>query len=134
MTMTQHGMFIWNELITEDLATCGSFYSDLFGWERTETDAGPLGTYTVFRSADRDVAGMMKPTAKDYAGSPPPRWLGYIAVDDADAVAAKAVELGGIVHEPPNDIPGVGRIAMFSDPSGALVYVMQPAEPPAPEA
>jgi hypothetical protein len=31
LTMSEHGTFIWNELVTEDLATCGSFYSDVFG-------------------------------------------------------------------------------------------------------
>ena len=130
--MTVHGTFIWNELVTEDLVECGRFYSDLFGWEQNEVDAGPLGTYTVFSSGGKDVAGMMKPTAADYAGSPPPRWIGYVAVENADAVAARAAELGGSVLEPPRDIPDVGRITMFTDPSVALVYAMQPVETPAP--
>lgn len=126
--MSDDGTFIWNELITEDPERSGRFYSETFGWERSESDAGPLGTYTVFRRCGRDVAGMMKPTARDYAGSPPPRWNGYIAVDDVDATAAAVERLGGTVMEPPHDIPGAGRIAMFQDPGGAIVYVMQPAE------
>ncbi len=69
---------------------------------------------------------MMNPTARDYAGSPPPRWIGYIAVADADAITAQVSDLGGTVLEEPHDIPGVGRISMFTDPTGALVYVMQP--------
>jgi predicted enzyme related to lactoylglutathione lyase len=58
---------------------------------------------------------MMKPTASDYAGSPPPRWVGYIAVEDAGAIAAKVTSSGGSVLMAPHDIPGVGRLAMFSD-------------------
>ncbi|WP_238586202.1 VOC family protein [Rhodococcus rhodochrous] len=69
---------------------------------------------------------MMNPTARDYAGSPPPRWIGYIAVADADATAAKVAELGGKVLEELHNVPGVGRITMFTDPTGALVHVMQP--------
>lgn len=41
---------------------------------------------------------------------------GYITVADADATDAKVSELGGRVLEEPRDIPGVGRIGMFTDP------------------
>lgn len=127
--MTRPRTFIWNELLTDDQPTAGEFYSQLFGWERYEVDAGDLGTYTVFQIDGDDVAGMMNPTARDYAGSPPPRWIAYIAVNDADEVAGQVTALGGTVLEPPNDVPGVGRICMFKDPVGALVYVMQPEQP-----
>ena len=40
------------------------------------------------------------------------------AVDDADAVAAKAIELGGRVLVPPFDAPWV-RMAVIADPQGA---------------
>jgi predicted enzyme related to lactoylglutathione lyase len=113
--MSESNTFIWNELVTADQASAGPFYSELFGWERQEIDAGPLGTYTVFRLRGRDVAGMMNPTARDYGASPPPRWIGYIAVDDADRIAAQVPKLGGTVLEPPHGIPGVGRICMFQD-------------------
>lgn len=120
--------FIWNELVTPDQQIAGQFYGELFGWERHEVDVGPLGTYTLFRHDGRDVAGMMNPTARDYAGSPPPRWIGYIAVADVDAITAQVPGLGGTVLEAPHDVPGVGRISVFTDPPGALVYVMQPVD------
>ncbi|AOT04924.1 VOC family protein [Arthrobacter sp. U41] len=124
--MNEPGTFIWNELVTPDQQIAGTFYSELFGWDRHEVDAGPLGTYTLFRRNGQDVAGMMNPTPRDYAGSPPPRWIGYIAVADVDAIAGHVRGLGGTVLEEPHDIPEVGRICMFTDPTGALVYVMQP--------
>lgn len=124
--MTGTAKFIWNELITEDLDTCGQFPSAVFGSERTETYSGPLGLYTVFRANGEDVAGMMRPTASDYAGSTPPRRNGYRAVTKADEATATAERMGGKNLEPPHNIPGVGRIAIFTDSSGALVYVMQP--------
>ena len=40
------------------------------------------------------------------------------AVDDADATAAKATELGGKVIVPPFDAPWV-RMAIINDPQGA---------------
>jgi hypothetical protein len=129
--MTEPGIFLWNELLTDDQPIAGAFYSKLFGWQRREIDAGPLGTYTLFQRDGRDLAGMMNPTARDYAGSPPPRWIAYIAVDDAAKTAARVADLGGTVLEPPNHVPGVGTICMFQDPVGALIYVMEPEQAPA---
>lgn len=128
--MPEPGTFMWNQLVTDDQATAGTFYSELFGWKRNEVDAGPLGTYTVFQQGGQDVAGMMNPTARSYGHSPPPRWTAYIAVENTDAVAERVTELGGTILEPPHDIPGVGRVCMFEDPVNALIYVLQPATPP----
>jgi predicted enzyme related to lactoylglutathione lyase len=44
------------------------------------------------------------------------------AVDDADAAAAKATELGGKVLVPPMDAPYV-RLTVLSDPQGAVFSV-----------
>jgi predicted enzyme related to lactoylglutathione lyase len=71
----------------------------------------------------------MNPVAADYGASPPPKWIAYIAVEDCDATAARAAELGGTVVEPPQSIPGVGRISLLKDAVGALIYVMQPESP-----
>lgn len=66
--MPEPGTFMWNQLVTDDQATAGAFYSELFGWKRNEIDAGPLGTYTVFQHGGEDVAGMMNPTAPGPTG------------------------------------------------------------------
>jgi hypothetical protein len=128
--MTTANTFIWNELLTVDEAGAREFYRELFGWHCREVDAGSFGIYTLFQIDGRDVAGMMRPTAHDYAGSPPPRWIAYIAVDDASEIATRVRTLGGTVLEGPDDVPGVGRVCMFTDPTGALVYVIQPASSP----
>ena len=113
-------------MLATDQAAAGDFYSALFGWQLRTVDAGPFGIYTLFQIDGRDVAGMMNPQAQDYTGLAPPRWIAYIAVDDADAIASRVVDLGGTVLETPQDVPGVGRICMFADPGGAHVYAMQP--------
>src|SRR5205085_5782217 len=58
-----------------------------------------------------------------------PVWLGYIHVDDVDAEVARTEADGGKVTMPATDIPGVGRMAMVSDPQGAPFYVMKPTPP-----
>ncbi len=124
--MKRQSTFIWNELITKDQRISGDFYNQLFGWERKEVDAGPLGTYTIFRQNDKDVAGMMNPTI-DYTRKLGARWYAYISVDDIDAYTARAKELGGTLIAGPDDIPGVGRVCLLADPTGALVRLMQPS-------
>ena len=49
----------------------------------------------------------------------PPHWSVTFAVDDADAAAAKAAELGGTVLAPPMDAPFV-RFTVLRDPQGAV--------------
>lgn len=44
----------------------------------------------------------------------------YVAVDDVDANAKLAKELGGIVIKEPSDIPNTGRFAIIQDPTGAV--------------
>ncbi len=127
--MPTHGTFMWNELVTHDQRKSGIFYSDLLGWSRHEVNAGPFGTYTTFRQNGEDVAGMMNPTI-EYTRSRPPAWYAYIAVDDVDACAARAVELGGQIIAAPADVPGVGRACMIADPAGGTVRLITPAAKP----
>jgi hypothetical protein len=57
----------------------------------------------------------------------PSHWSLYIGVDDADASAARVVELGGSVARPPEDTP-YGRIAEITDPNGAALKIVAPNE------
>ncbi len=125
--MPESTTFFWHELVTSDQQACGQFYSDLLGWGRRTVDAGPLGTYTIFQRGDKDVAGMMNPTI-EYTRSRPPAWYNYIAVEDVDACAARVEQLGGRLIVAPEDVPGVGRVCMLADPTGATVRLMKPFE------
>lgn len=127
--MAKGGRILWNELITDDQKACGDFFTGLLGWQRKEVDAGPMGTYTLFQVGGEDVAGMMNPVT-EFSKGRPPFWSAYIEVDDVDACAAKAEELGGKVIAIPADIPDVGRVCMITDPSGAPVCLITPASGP----
>jgi predicted enzyme related to lactoylglutathione lyase len=58
----------------------------------------------------------------------PPHWNNYVSVEDADVVARRAQELGGIVFAGPLDVLSAGRMAAISDPQGAMVIAWQPDE------
>jgi uncharacterized protein len=81
-------------------------------------DMGEMGTYTIFsRGEEQDVGGCMRTPPGVEA---PPHWLVYIGVDDVDATAARAKELGATVFQESTDIPEVGRFAVVQDPAGAV--------------
>ena len=120
--------FIWNELITTDQKKSGEFYSQLFGWQLKEVDAGPLGTYTIFQQCGEDVGGMMNPSI-DYTQKLGARWYAYVKVPDIDRAIIRAQELGGTLIAGPDDIPGIGRVCLLADPTKALIRLMQPTPP-----
>jgi predicted enzyme related to lactoylglutathione lyase len=84
--------------------------------------AMPGMPYTIVSAGGEQVAGMMAmaPQAK----GTPPFWGVYVSVDDVDATAKKAQQLGGAILVPPTDIPTVGRFAVLKDPQGAMLSVI----------
>ena len=118
------GTFCWNELVTPDPGASKSFYSELLGWSSDDLDMGEMGTYTIFRKGEQQVAGMMVMVGEQWQGVPP-HWMSYVAVDDVDASTARVEELGGKVCVPPTDIPNVGRFSVITDPTGATVSLFK---------
>jgi hypothetical protein len=64
-----------------------------------------------------DVVASINPIPDDQPDTPA-HWSVTFAVDDADATAARASELGGYVIVPPFDAPWV-RVTVIADPQGA---------------
>jgi predicted enzyme related to lactoylglutathione lyase len=115
------GTFCAVDLATPDPAGAKEFYGSLFGWE-TEDVPGPDGTtYTLARLGGDVVAGLFEQREP----GEPPRWVSYVSVEDADAAARKASELGGEVIQEPSDILDAGRTAVVRDPAGAALAVWQ---------
>ena len=121
--MSEQNPFIWQELVTPNQEKSGAFFSKLFGWSLKQVDAGEFGAYTLFQKEGQDIAGMMNPTP-DTPGQGS-YWHSYIAVEDIDNCARQTTELGGTVIVPPHDVPDVGRVCAVSDPTGAVVHLMQ---------
>lgn len=119
--LRKHGAISWSELMTSDVAGAKQFYSQMFGWEYEDAPMEEM-TYSVVKVNGEEVAGIM-PFPPD---SPPmpPNWGLYITVDDADAAARKAEELGAKVIMPPRDIPEVGRFCVLQDPQGAFISII----------
>lgn len=106
------GHFCWDELHTPDVAAAGAFYGETFGWKVEPGKTGGQSTYHLLRWGAEERGGLVK------AGPGWHGWLGYVWVDDVDAMARQAEALGGKVVTPPADTPW-GRSATVVDPTGA---------------
>lgn len=125
-----HGRFVWYDLMTNDAAGAEAFYTSVLPWKtaKMEIEGGAYTMWTLGGPED-SIGGIGPPPAEGV----PPHWSAYVAVADVDATAARAGELGGAVHLPPTDIPGVGRFAVLADPQGGAIAVYRSAtQPPGP--
>lgn len=111
----------WIDLGSRDTTAAAAFYSSLFGWEFTP--AGPeAGGYGTFERDGKTVAAM-GPLVDDGAS---PAWTIYFHTADADATSDAVEEAGGLVRFPAMKMFDQGRIAGYTDPSGAEFAVWEP--------
>ncbi len=119
-----HGEICWRELATNDLPAALDFYSQLFGWTLQQSTVTKMNYKEIH--IDGIAYGGMMAIDENWGPTPPPsHWSTYIAVDNADDTVEKIVANGGSVRVPPFDAPGVGRMSMVADPSGAAFAVIQ---------
>jgi predicted enzyme related to lactoylglutathione lyase len=124
------GSHIWYELMTPDPEGAKAFYEAIVpGWSIGERNPGDIDYRMIGRSDGGNAGGVLGMDAGMREHGAKPAWLGYIAVDDVDRTVAQIQAKSGNAHMPPTDIPGVGRIAMVSDPQGNPFYVMTPKPP-----
>jgi predicted enzyme related to lactoylglutathione lyase len=114
--LMKNGAFSWFELMTTDVNAAKGFYSKLLDWTTEEYPMEDMN-YTVVKVDGEGVGGIMTmpPDSKDM----PPVWGIYITVNDVDATAKLAKELGGKIIVEPRNIPDVGRFCVIQDPQGA---------------
>ena len=122
------GTFCWADLTTTDQEAAKTFYTGLFGWQAQDNPVGD-GVYYSMMSVDGAEVGAIAPQPQfQREAGVPPMWNSYVWVDNADATAERAKELGGKVHAPPFDVMQAGRMVVIQDPQGAFFMAWQPRE------
>jgi predicted enzyme related to lactoylglutathione lyase len=133
--VNEPGSLNFNNLHTRDVDGAREFYGAVFGWELLDT-GGPGSMWTLPAYGDlleqrtpglraniaqmgaperfEEVVASLVPITDDQ----PAHWAVTFAVDDADAIATRAAELGGRVIVAPFDAPWV-RMTIIADPQGA---------------
>jgi len=124
------GSFSWAELATTDPAAAKAFYSALFGWKAVDSPMGPgpEDVYTRLQLGGKDVAALYPMMKDQREQGVPPNWMCYVTVENADASASKARELGGKLLAEPFDVATYGRMAIIQDPENAVLAVWQPRD------
>jgi len=136
--VNEPGSLNFNILHTPDAAGASAFYAAVFGWDVLDTGgAGAMWALPAYGDfLEARTPGLRKNMAE--MGAPPrfeevvaalapaadPSWEVTFAVADADATAARAVELGGTVLTPPADAPWA-RTTVIADPQGARFTASQ---------
>jgi predicted enzyme related to lactoylglutathione lyase len=115
----------WLDLSAPDTRAAIAFYGGVFDWQHQS--AGPeAGGYGFFQHDGKTVAGI-GPLAED---GTPATWNLYFHTPDADATAKAVEQAGGRVRTAPMDVFSYGRVATFTDSTGADFGVWQPRETP----
>ncbi|MGW1159827.1 VOC family protein [Streptomyces sp. NPDC002513] len=114
----------WASLTVHGMAATQEFYGALFGWD-FRPGPQPLGPYVRAVLGGCEVAGIgLLPPDRHL----PVAWTPYFASDDADATAESVRSCGGTVAVGPLDAAESGRLAIASDPTGAVFGIWQAAE------
>ncbi len=101
------------EIPAKDRAEMGKFYADLFGWEITAMDDVVGIPYTTWQSGN--IRGGFPNVDDD---TRPGDVIVYIDSEDIEADLKKIEAHGGKTLQGKTDIPGVGKYALFADPTG----------------
>ncbi len=102
-----------SELIAKDPKGLRKFYVDLFGWQEEDY---PESQYTILRHGSGPGIDLAIGAAMPGLVPGPTT---YVAVGDVDAYVAELDGVSGVsVVQPPYDIDGMGRFAVFLDPEG----------------
>jgi predicted enzyme related to lactoylglutathione lyase len=141
--VNEHGALNFNNLATRDLEGAKAFYGALFGWQILSLPSGVMwalpgygdhleelspGIHEQMEQMGApdgfiDVVAAVSPIADDDATTPA-HWSVTFAVDDVEATAAEAKELGGKVVSEPTDAPW-SRATVIDDPQGATFIASQ---------
>jgi uncharacterized protein len=120
------GVPCWVDTSQPDPESAVDFYGGLFGWEFEDVmPPGSEAKYFIARLHGGDVAAV---GSIPEAAPPTAMWNTYVWVDGADETASKVRDAGGRVVMEPFDIMDFGRMAVFTDPEGAVFCVWQAKE------
>jgi predicted enzyme related to lactoylglutathione lyase len=129
--MSASSRFVWHELMTTDPDAAQSFYTEVMGWGIQPFEGHDHMDYTMWTVGDEPIGGVMELPEQAASAGAPPHWMGYVGVDDVQATAARAADLGAGLIVPPQEIPGAGWFAVVQDPHGAVFSLYQTVNPAA---
>jgi predicted enzyme related to lactoylglutathione lyase len=117
------GALVRNELMTRDYEGAKAFYSNVFGFTFDEIGEGSAYS-TVKRASDGEVVAGLGELDVSGPAEVPSRWVIYFMVQDCDASATKAAELGATIVREPFDTP-FGRMTSLTGAQGEAFSLIE---------
>ena len=130
--VSSHGRFVWHELLTTDVEAATAFYARVMRWGAWDAST-PGRPYILFGDGKSAISALTPLPNDARQESVQPIWVGYVGVDDVDAIAARVVQLGGMVQVPPTNASDISRFSVVTDPQGARLALFKwrnPAQQP----
>jgi hypothetical protein len=116
------GKFVWYDLLTDKVPEVKKFYSELFGWEYEGEDQ-ENAPYTLIKYKGRAIGGIIYSDLKKEVNES--QWISYLSVLDVDRAFEFTGTKGGQQYRKPWDLVDRGRVAVVSDPQGALFVLVR---------
>jgi uncharacterized protein len=117
------GALTWNDLLSSDPETSAAFYRELFGWQIQEIPESDGQYWSIANDGNLNGGILAMPPGAH------PAWNLYFGVEDAEAAAARAQELGAETVMGPMAVPN-GRFVVLRDPQDAVFSVVDgPTDP-----
>ena len=106
------------ELWSKDPESAATFYQKVFDWKIQHM---PEMNYRIVETGGQGGinGGIMKPQDGPWPGN----MAFYINVDDLAAYRKKIVDAGGRIIMEEQEVPGMGRFALFADPDGRVLGI-----------
>jgi predicted enzyme related to lactoylglutathione lyase len=108
------------ELSSTEHKADAQWYKDVFGWDTKEF---PDMDYSTWSGVDDSVGGGFNKVSDE---NPAGTVTVYIHTDNLVESVAKVKEKGGTIVLESYEIPTVGTMAMFKDPTGNMLALLEP--------
>src|SRR4029079_991543 len=115
----------WHELNTWEPETALAFYSRTLGWQFEPSPLPGGAAYWIARKDGRPVGGVFELTAPDFDGIPS-HWMTYMSVADIALAESETASAGGEVMRAATNFPGVGKLSVVADATGAMIGLIEP--------
>ena len=115
---------VWADLATPDDNRAAEFYRELFGWsDVSHSIAG--GTFRTLEQDGGAVASLYRLARVQVESGVNAHWIPYVSTPDVAESAAKVARLGGRIIVHPQRFPGLARVCLIADPTGAILGLWQ---------
>ena len=132
MKTPKPGTVSWFDLTIPNADAVRDFYSAVAGWSVMPVEMEGYNDYCMLPPGSKQpAAGICH--ARGSNADLPPQWLIYITVPNLAASLKACTAKGGKILRPARKLGGA-KMAVVSDPAGAVAALYQPENPPAPKA